>query len=66
MSEKFELDVCDGKYTYKYDSGKQIVLRYGKPWLDDEIFGNRFLYSLAVELDEARKEIKRLKEESND
>lgn len=57
MDTAFELSICDGKYTYKYDGcGKQEVLRYGQPWCRD-LSGDKFVFSLAVELDEANKEL---------
>lgn len=44
MSDKFELDIYQGKYRYTYESGKQTVLRHGEPWpsMDQELVGNKF------------------------
>ena len=58
MSDAFELEICQGKYRYRYEAGKQEVLRNGKPWsvMNDKLIGNKFVFSLAVELDEAIKE----------
>jgi hypothetical protein len=57
VTDKFHLTLCQGKYTYFYDSGKQTVLRYGEPWpaMDEMICGNKFVFSLAVEFDETLK-----------
>lgn len=58
MSDAFELEICQGKYRYRYEAGKQGVLRNGEPWsaMNDTLIGNKFVFSLAVELDEAIKE----------
>lgn len=54
MSNKFELDICQGKYRYIYENGKQTALRHGEPWpsMDQELVGNKFVFSLATELHE--------------
>jgi hypothetical protein len=58
MSDSFELEICQGKYHYRYEAGKQEVLRNGEPWpaMNDTLIGNKFVFSMAVELDEAIKE----------
>lgn len=57
MSDAFELKICQGKYHYRYEAGKQEVWRNGEPWssMNDKLVGDKFVFSLAVELDEARK-----------
>lgn len=59
MSDKFKLSLCDGKYEYEYDAGKQTVWRNGERWdaMNNHIVGNKFVYSLAVELDETNKRL---------
>lgn len=63
MSDEFSVSVCQGKYEYHYKEGKQWVLRYGEPWpaCDADLSGNKFVFSLAVELDEAQKEAEMLR-----
>ena len=58
MSDAFELEICQGKYRYRYEAGKQEVLRNGEPWptMDIMLLGNKFVFSLAFELDEVIKE----------
>ena len=58
MSDAFELEICQGKYRYRYEAGKQEVWRNGEPWevMNGKLIGNKFVFSLAVELDEALKE----------
>ncbi len=62
MSDSFKLQICQGKYEYDYSNGYQTVKRNGQPWpaMDEMILGNKFVYSLVVELDESQKEVKRL------
>ena len=57
--DNFSLSICQGKYTYIYEGGRQRALRYDQPWpsMDEALTGNKFVYSLAVELDEALKEL---------
>ena len=58
MSNAFELEICQGKYRYRYEAGKQEVWRNGEPWevMNGKLIGDKFVFSLAVELDEALKE----------
>ena len=58
MNDAFELEVCQGKYRYRYEAGKQEVWRNGEPWevMNGRLIGDKFVFSLAVELDEALKE----------
>ena len=58
MSDAFELEVCQGKYRYRYEGGKQEVWRNGDKWpaMNEKLVGDKFVFSLAVELDEALKE----------
>lgn len=58
MNDAFELEICQGKYRYRHEAGKQEVWRNGEPWevMNDTLIGNKFVFSLAVELDEAIKE----------
>lgn len=59
MSDEFSLSLCQGKYDYHYKAGVQTVLRNGQPWhsMDAALVGNKFVFSLAVELDEALKQL---------
>lgn len=65
MSDHFKLTLCQGKYEYEYTDGMQTVWRNGELWtaMNASIVGNKFVYSMAVELDEARKEITQLREQ---
>ena len=58
MSDAFELEICQGKYRYRYEGGKQEVWRNGDTWpaMNEKLIGDKFVFSLAVELDEALKE----------
>lgn len=58
MSDAFELEICHGKYRYRYEAGKQEVWRNGDTWpaKNKNLIGDKFVFSLAVELDEALKE----------
>ena len=58
MSDAFELEICQGKYRYRDEAGKQKVWRNGEPWevMNGRLVGDKFVFSLAVELDEAIKE----------
>ena len=58
MSDAFELEIRQGKYRYRYEAGKQEVWRNGEPWevMNGRLVGDKFVFSLAVELDEAIKE----------
>ena len=58
MSDAFELEICQGKYRYRYEAEKQEVWRNGEPWevMNGRLVGDKFVFSLAVELDEAIKE----------
>lgn len=64
MAEQFELSICDGKYHYIYDGGRQQVFRNDQIWqvMNESIRGNKFVFSLAVELHEARRKIIELEE----
>lgn len=59
MSKPTHISVADGKYTVVIDGGKLSALRNGETWRD--LTGDKFVYCLAYELDEARQEIARLK-----
>ena len=50
------LDVCDRKYTVVFNSktGELKALRYGQEW--QSLSGNKFVYSLFIDLVEERKE----------
>lgn len=58
------LDLAGGKYTVINDNGRLSVLRYGGPWRDQDLVGDDLVYSLFVELQEARARITYL--ENND
>ena len=68
MSERFTLSICQGKYKYTYDNGKQSVLRNNEPWaaMNEQLIGNKFVYSLAVEADELAKELAACKKERDE
>ncbi len=54
------VSVYDGKYTVVMEDGYRLkALRYGEEWRD--CVGDNLIYWLAVELQEARDEIARLK-----
>ena len=56
---RMSVDVCDGKYTVVMDAdGKLFALRCGEPWR--ELVGDKMVYCLAAELEEARTEVARL------
>ena len=65
----FTVKVCDGKYEYRqYKDGSSDATRNGEPWQD--LTGNKFVFCLAWELNEARervaeivRELDRLREE---
>ena len=63
MSDAFELEICQGKYRYRYEAGKQEVWRNGDIWptMNGKLIGDKFVFSLAVELDEALKECEALR-----
>jgi hypothetical protein len=47
------VEVADGKYTVVMeDDGRLTALRHGEPW--QNLVGNKFVYSLAYELQESR------------
>lgn len=56
--------VYDGKYTVVADEDMKNfrALRYGEEWQD--LCGNNLVYCLAFELQEARDEIRQLKEKT--
>ncbi len=57
--------VADGKYTVvvpEHPNEHLRALRYGEPWRD--CVGDNLIYFLAVELDEARKQIESLKQDN--
>ena len=62
MSTKLEdmtyVHVADGKYTVIFGDGNLQALRYGAYWRD--CCGDNLIYWLAVELNDARKEITKL------
>lgn len=62
MSNRIELQLENGKYTYVFDNGKQYALRHGEHWRD--LLGDKFVYCLAHELSEARSELEALKARS--
>lgn len=52
------VDVGDGKYAVVlHDNGAMEALRYGEPWRD--LTGDKLVYCLASELQEARDALKR-------
>lgn len=63
MSEiEFDIDVTvgDGKYRYaRTRHGDVYVFRHGEPWeaRQADIIGDKFVYCLAAELQEARTEL---------
>ena len=65
MNDAFELEICQGKYRYRYEAGKQEVWRNGEPWevMNGRLIGDKFVFSLAIELDEAIKERDALRSE---
>jgi len=55
----FRVVVADGKYDLRYDGqGGLTCLRHGEPWpvRDASLVGDKFVFCLAFELDEARKD----------
>lgn len=54
------IDVDGGKYTVVSDAGHLTALRYGQPWR--ELTGDNLVFHLAMELQEARGELARLKQ----
>lgn len=64
MTETIKLNVEDGKYTVCYTPGEgPYILRYGEPWLEPWFPGCNCVASMAIELDELRKENSKLKSE---
>ena len=65
MSKTLLMDVpvAEGKYRVCIDenTGRLFALRHDEPWRD--CCGDNLIFNLAHELEEARKTIKRLKEE---
>lgn len=54
--QRLNVSVDNGKYTVIMESdGRLIALRHGDLWQD--LCGNKLIYSLAAELDEARKRL---------
>ena len=52
------VSVNDGKYTIVIsDNGRMHALRYGEPWARD-LAGDNLVYWLAVELAEAREQLR--------
>lgn len=68
MSDAFELEICQGKYRYRYEAGKQEAWRNGDTWpaMNEKLIGDKFVFSLAVELDEALKERDALRAETEE
>jgi len=60
------IHVADGKYTVVLNNkqGTFRALRYGEEWRD--CCGDNLIYWLAVELDDARKEIMELQEKCSE
>ena len=59
-----DVTVADGKYRVIMPAegeGGLYALRHDEPWRD--LTGDKLVYSLACELDDARKQIKRLEHE---
>ena len=40
------IQVCDGKYTFVYESLRLSILRYGEPWLCNHLQGERAIVGL--------------------
>ncbi len=56
------VSVCDGKYVVTDEGGKGLhALRHGEAWR--ELTGDKLVYCLAHELQEAREEAERAQEE---
>lgn len=56
MSE-IRVSVDNGKYVVVlHDNGGMYALRHGEPWSRD-LVGDKLVYNLAYELDEARKKV---------
>ena len=50
------IQVCDGKYTFVFESAKLSVLRYGEPWLRNVIQGERAIIGLMYKVQELVRE----------
>jgi hypothetical protein len=50
------IQVCDGKYTFVFESLKLSVLRYGEPWLENAIQGERAIIGLMHKVQELVRE----------
>lgn len=50
-----EINLLEGKYTYRYKDGFQTVDRYGENWRD--ITGDKFIYCMAARIKELEMQI---------
>lgn len=56
-----DVSVSDKKYTIRiWDDGRMEAFRYGEKWQD--LTGNKMIYCLAYELNEARQQLKNAQE----
>ena len=61
----FTVSVNEGKYTVVFhENGKLEALRYDEPWRD--LVGDNLVYWLAVELQNAREELAKIREQDID
>lgn len=62
--QEVHIDLEGGKYTYVFDGSRQYALRHGEEWRD--LCGDKFVMSMAFDLDEARTAIASLQAEIAD
>lgn len=64
MSEKIEIKLEDGKYTYvlEPDRGMQYALRYGQPWRD--LCGDNLIYWMGVRIVELERQVAELRKDA--
>ena len=55
MDNNTRIDLCDGKYTYCLEDGKQFALRYGEEWRD--LTGDGFVLSMAQKIFDLEEQI---------
>jgi hypothetical protein len=48
MSERIEINLEDGKYTYLYHDGDQSALRFNEEWRS--LTGDQFVYAMACRI----------------
>ena len=67
MSAETRVDVCEGKYTFVMaDNGTEFYcLRHGEAWMPDFhcVQGSRATFAAVSDLDEARKELAKLRQQ---